>query len=191
MVQLRPPGGQSFPNLLCVSLPTCRTPYPGGLARLLMTVTSSHILAFAILELARRPRTHKIRFIVACVTRLQVSLYATAHWVCSPCTGQDFYFRAFIPGDRSPRMSNITTWAYNQFPWPDFNRLDTQPYGLRSRSTRRSHKGFFLCLLCSILCFLCTVPVLIPPFFKPNPDKPEPNRFYSAFGGMRTTPSAG
>jgi len=30
--------------------------------------------------------------------------------------GQDFYFRAFISEDRSPRMSSITTWAYSLFP---------------------------------------------------------------------------
>ncbi len=30
--------------------------------------------------------------------------------------GQDFYFRAFISGNRSPEMSSITTWAYSQFP---------------------------------------------------------------------------
>lgn len=89
---------------------------PRWTARLLLTVASSHILAFAIFVLARRPLVHKIRFIVVCVTRLQVSLYATARWVCSPCPGQDFYFRAFIPEDRSSETSSITTWAYSQFP---------------------------------------------------------------------------
>jgi len=89
---------------------------PRWTARLLLTVTSSHILAFAIFALARRPLSHKIRFIVVCVTRLQVSLYATARWVCLPRHGQDFYFRAFTLEDRSPKMSSITTWAYSQFP---------------------------------------------------------------------------
>ena len=96
--------------------PRAVPPYPGGFARLLVIVTSSHMLAFAIFALARHPRTHKIRFIVACVTRLQVSLYATARRVCLPCPGQDFYFQAFIPRGHPPRTSNITTWAYNQFP---------------------------------------------------------------------------
>jgi hypothetical protein len=50
------------------------------------------------------------------LTRLQVSLYATARWVCSPCPGQDFYFRAFIPSGRPLETSSITTWAYSQFP---------------------------------------------------------------------------
>ncbi|CAN5740895.1 hypothetical protein BH20ACI3_BH20ACI3_39150 [soil metagenome] len=31
VAQLLPTGDQRFPNLLCVSLPTCSTPYPGGL----------------------------------------------------------------------------------------------------------------------------------------------------------------
>ena len=35
-------------------------------------------------------------------------------------------------------MSNIATRAYNQFPWPDFHRLDKQPYRLRTKSTKVS-----------------------------------------------------
>jgi len=31
-------------------------------------------------------------------------------------------------------MSNITTRANNQFPWPDFHRLDKQPYRLHAKS---------------------------------------------------------
>ena len=89
---------------------------PRWTARLLVTVTSSHILAFAIFVLARQPTSPQNRILVACVTRLQVSLYATARWACSPCPGQDFYFRAFIPGGRPPETSSITTWAYSQFP---------------------------------------------------------------------------
>ncbi len=89
---------------------------PRQTVRLLVTVTSSYIIAFAIFALARRPLIHKIRFIVVCVTRLQVSLYATARWVCLPRSGQDFYFRAFIPEDRSSETSSITTWAHSQFP---------------------------------------------------------------------------
>src|SRR6266545_3012469 len=33
-------------------------------------------------------------------------------------------------------VSNITTRANNQFPWPDFHRLDKQPYRLRTKSTK-------------------------------------------------------
>lgn len=111
-----PPGDQSFPNLLCVSVAHVPHSVPRWIVRLLMTVTSSHILAFATFVLARHPLAPQNRVTVACVTRLQVSLYATARRACSPCPGQGFYFRAFIPGDRSPETSSITTWAYSQFP---------------------------------------------------------------------------
>ena len=33
-------------------------------------------------------------------------------------------------------VSSIATRAYNQFPWPDFHRLDKQPYRLRTKSTK-------------------------------------------------------
>src|SRR6266545_2525781 len=33
-------------------------------------------------------------------------------------------------------VSNITTRANNQFPWPDFHRLDKQPYRLRTKHTK-------------------------------------------------------
>ena len=34
-------------------------------------------------------------------------------------------------------VSNITTRVNNQFPWPDFHRLDKQPYRLRAKAQRR------------------------------------------------------
>ena len=33
-------------------------------------------------------------------------------------------------------VSSITTRANNQFPWPDFHRLDKQPYRLRTKDTK-------------------------------------------------------
>ena len=140
VAQLLPTGRPEVPQFT----PRVSTHVPHSVprwtVRLLVTVTSSHILAFAIFVLARHPLNHKIRFIVACVTRLQVSLYATARQTCLPCPGQDFYFRAFIPGGRPPETSSITTWAYSQFPWPVFHRLDTQHYGLRSRVGEKATK---------------------------------------------------
>jgi len=38
-------------------------------------------------------------------------------------------------------MSNITTRANNQFPRPDFHRLDKQPYRLQPLSKGESAKG--------------------------------------------------
>jgi hypothetical protein len=69
---------------------------PRRIVRLLMIVSSSHILPSPSLHWLGI-RVPQNRFTVACLTRLQVSLYATARRVCSPCTGQDFYFRAFVP----------------------------------------------------------------------------------------------
>ncbi len=92
-----PLGDQRFPNLLCVSLTHVPHSVPRWVVRLLLTVASSRILAFAIFVVARHPRLHKSGS-CGVLTRLQVSLYATARWACSPCPGQDFYFRAFITG---------------------------------------------------------------------------------------------
>ena len=55
------------------------------------------------------------------VTKLQLSLNATAWRCCSPCSGQDVYDRACMG-----RM------VHCQLPSPDFHRLDWQPYGLRT-----------------------------------------------------------
>ena len=33
-------------------------------------------------------------------------------------------------------VSSITTRANNQFPWPDFHRLDKQPYRLQAKDTK-------------------------------------------------------
>ena len=50
-------------------------------------------------------------------------------------------------------VSSITTWANNQFPWPDFHRLDKQPYRLQTKDTK-----------ISIIC----IPKLRVPFHPPN-----------------------
>jgi len=88
------------PELPQFTLHVCtRVPHsvPRRIARLLLIVTSSHMLPSPALHWLGIRFTTKNRFTVACLTRLQVSLYATARRACSPCTGQDFYFRAFVP----------------------------------------------------------------------------------------------
>ena len=92
VAQLLPTGRPEVPQF---TLHVCsRVPHsvPRWTVRLLLTVSSSHILAFAIFVLARHPLVHKIRFIVVCVTRLQVSLYATARRVCLPHPARTFTF---------------------------------------------------------------------------------------------------
>ena len=56
--------------------------------------------------------------------------------VCSPCTGKDFYDRAFVPAGRPTETSAMTTRVISQSLGPDFHRQDTQPYGLRHRDRR-------------------------------------------------------
>ena len=65
------------------------------------------------------------------VTKLRRSLNAAAWERCLPCSGQDFYDRAFA-GRVTPFARVGYDWMVNRhLPSPDFHRLDWQPYGLR------------------------------------------------------------
>ena len=138
-------GTERLPNLLRISFPSVPSYVPRRTERLHLSVASSLILAFALFAQARHPQSHLAGSKVGRVTRLQGSLNATARMDCSPCTGKDFYFRAFTLLSHLRRASGITMRANRQFPQPDFHRLDTRPYGLRTknsketRSTRRKH----------------------------------------------------
>ena len=69
------------------------------------------------------------------VTKLQPSLNATAWWSCLPCSGQDFYCRAFA-GWVTPIPRVGYHWmAHRHLPSPDFHRLDCQSYGLQTDFT--------------------------------------------------------
>jgi hypothetical protein len=66
------------------------------------------------------------------VTKLQHSLNAAAWWRCLPCSGQDFYDRAFM-GRVTPDSHVGYNWMANHhLPSPDFHWLDCRPYGLRT-----------------------------------------------------------
>jgi hypothetical protein len=116
VAQLLPTGRPGLPQFTLRVSTHVPHSVPRWTARLLLTVTSSHVLAFTIFVLVRQPTYPQKPGHCGVLTRLQVSLYATARRACSPCPGQDFYFRAFIPGGRPPKTSSITTWAYSQFP---------------------------------------------------------------------------
>lgn len=88
-------GIERLPNLLRASIPSVPSYVSRRTKRLLSTVTSSLILAFAISAQARHPQFHPAGSKVNSVTRLQGSLYATARMNRSPFTGKGFYFRAF------------------------------------------------------------------------------------------------
>jgi hypothetical protein len=89
---------------------------PRQTVRLLVTVTSSHILASAIFVLARHPLYPQNP--VHCGVCNEAASFALCYGplgLLAP-PGQDFYFRAFIPENRSSETSSITTWAHSQFP---------------------------------------------------------------------------
>jgi hypothetical protein len=66
------------------------------------------------------------------VTKLQRSLNAAAWWRRSPCSGQDFYDRAFM-GRVTPDTHVGYNWMANHhLPSPDFHWLDCRPYGLQT-----------------------------------------------------------
>jgi hypothetical protein len=51
-------------------------------------------------------------------------------------------------------VSSITTRANNQFPWPDFHRLDKQPYRLQTKSTKLNSKVIKSASFVSFVCFV-------------------------------------
>jgi hypothetical protein len=70
-----------------------------------------------------------------CVTRLQSSLHAAARKVACPTPTRASTFE--LSFHESPHWNVEHDYAGNsQFPRPDFHRMDTQPYGLRT-DTRR------------------------------------------------------
>jgi hypothetical protein len=68
---------------------------------------------------------------VGSVTGLQRSLYATAWTDCLSCSGQDFYYRAFLSRVTPKAQVGYHWMVHRHLPSPDFHRLDWQPYGLR------------------------------------------------------------
>ena len=73
---------------------------------------------------------------VGCVTKLQHSLKVTAWRSCSPCSGQDFYYRACVSRVTPKSHVGYNWMAHRHLPSPDFHRLDCQHYGLRTDETQ-------------------------------------------------------
>jgi hypothetical protein len=57
-------------------------------------------------------------------SKLQCSLNATARMLCLPCSGQDFYFRAFAGGVTPKSCVGYNFMAHRLLPWPDLPRPD-------------------------------------------------------------------
>jgi hypothetical protein len=116
VAQLLPTGRPEVPQFtlrVCGPRAALRTPMDCAIAPDCYFIAHTSLRHFRTGSASTYPHN---RVTVACVTRLQVSLYATARRACSPCPGQGFYFRAFISGGHPLKTSNITTWVYSQFP---------------------------------------------------------------------------
>ena len=138
------PSGQAterVPNLLCVSVPSCRLPYPGRPRRPLVTVPWPSALAFANPVVARhlhsrahrfsrvRYRGCKVRFMLRPERLLALHRKGLLH-------------PSFHLPSRLQEASSIATRANSQFPRPVFHRQDAQHYGLQARVAKRP-KGPF------------------------------------------------
>ena len=82
-------------------------------------------VVFAQLQGARQPRCPRpSRTSADVVSKLQCSLDATARQYRLPCSGQDFYFRAFAGWVAPMPASDMTRWLHRHLPSPDSHRLD-------------------------------------------------------------------
>ncbi len=97
VAQLLPTGRPELPQFTLRVFTHVPHSVPRQTVRLLVTVASSHILASAIFALARHPLFPQNPVHCGVLTRLQVSLYATARWVCSPYPARTFTFELSSP----------------------------------------------------------------------------------------------
>ena len=89
-------------------------------------------VVFAQLQGARQPRCpRQSRSTEDVLSKLQCSLNATARTHRLPCSGQDFYFRAFAGWVAPVPASDMTRWFHRHLPSPAIHRLNWQPYGLQ------------------------------------------------------------
>ena len=120
-------------------LTPCRGPYSGGpsnrIRRCLHRWFRLHQIRTGS---ATTPPTNPEH--VGRVTKLQPSLNVTAWRSCSPCSGQDFYCRAFVSRVTPKSHVGYYWMAHRHLPSPDSHRLDCQPYGLQTNCTN-SHEN--------------------------------------------------
>ena len=127
-------GEEKVPNLNCLSFPIVPSSVPrrlGDFFRLLL-----HRLLWP------SPSLHKVgaRFstlagsYVGCVTRLQQFALCYGPMKLLALLRQGRLLSSFHLLGHPSEVSNITTRAHNQFPRPDFHRLDKQPYRLQAKT---------------------------------------------------------
>ena len=111
---LCPPGPalsrqrQRVPNLLCQSFAACRHQYSGGFSRCSLRCLPCRCCLRATPRRSTTTGVPSIQIQRDVLSKLQCSLNATARSLCLPCSGQDFYFRAF-----AGRVAPKTCVGYN------------------------------------------------------------------------------
>jgi hypothetical protein len=136
-------GEEKVPNLNCLSFPIVPSSVPrrlGDFFRLLL-----HRLLWP------SPSLHKVgaRFstladsYVGCVTRLQQFALCYGPMKLLALLRQGRLLSSFHLLGHPSEVSNITTRAHNQFPRPDFHRLDKQPYRLQAKTQSKDSVQIF------------------------------------------------
>ena len=130
-------GDKKVPNLSCLSFPIVPSSVPRRLGdfsrlllhRLLWPSPPSHRIGIRFCTLAGsslRGSCHEAAKFASC--------YGPMKWLALLRLGRllsSFHLLGHPWG-----VSSIATRANNQFPWPDFHRLDKQPYRLRAKDTK-------------------------------------------------------
>ena len=133
---VRPFGGERFPNLSCLSVRACRPQDPGEPDRCVQLLLPDQHWSSPVspwLDIHHSTPLVLARF---CNEAESGSLaLRPARWLALHQQG------LLLPSFRQPGhpepTSVITTRANSQFPRPDFHRQDKQPYGLRTKHTKK------------------------------------------------------
>jgi hypothetical protein len=135
-------GSERVPNLLRVSLLSCHLPYPGGPSCCIWLLLRSRLWSYAYFAKARHPQSCARRF-------PRRSCHEAAEFAL--CYGPNRSLALHRQGRLHPsfRLSGSPPsdvgydyMANNQFPWPNFHRLDTRPYGLQTKARNDENTKF-------------------------------------------------
>jgi len=129
-------GHEKVPNLSCLSFPIVPSSVPRRLGdffrlllhRLLWPSPSSHKVGARLSTLDRflRGSCNEAAKFASCYGPMELLAHLRQGRLLS-----SFHLLGHPKG-----ASSITTRANNQFPWPDFHRLDKQPYRLHTKHTK-------------------------------------------------------
>jgi hypothetical protein len=127
----QPASRRGSPIYPASPLTPCRGPYSGGSRDCTRRCLHHGYRLRRIRSGSATTNSHKPEC-VGRVTKLQPSLNGTAWRSCLPCSGQDFYYRAFAVWVTPMPRVGYCWMASRHLPPPDFRRLDCQSYGLRT-----------------------------------------------------------